>query len=290
MIPQLTSSIYPDSDGNRMSDNTKQFRWIVSLHGELETLFADQADVFVAGDLLWYPVEGHPEIRLAPDAMVAFGCPRGDRGSYQQWKEGGTPPHVVFEVLSPGNRSAEMLRKHRFYQKYGVEEYYIIDPDRFDISGYVRVGDVLDPIEDITEWQSPRLGIRFMLEDDDIRVYRPDGRPFVTFGDIARMQEETEQRLRLERKRLADEHARAEEERERAEEERERAEEERERAKEERKRAEEEYARAEEERLRADAANLRAEEEFIRAEEKSTRVERLAAKLRDLGVNPDEVV
>ena len=61
--------IYPDSDGNPMSDNTKQFRWIVTIKENLNLLFAENPDVFVAGDLLWYPVEGSNTIRIAPDAM-----------------------------------------------------------------------------------------------------------------------------------------------------------------------------------------------------------------------------
>ena len=103
--------VYPDSDGKPMSDNTLQYRWIVTITGGLSLLFADDPAVFVAGDLLWYPVEGHPEIRTAPDTMVAFGRPKGHRGSYWQWEEGGVAPQVVFEVLSPGNRAGELSRK-----------------------------------------------------------------------------------------------------------------------------------------------------------------------------------
>jgi len=76
--------IYPQSDGKPMADNTTQFRWIVTIQGGLDALFRDNPDIFVAGDLLWYPVEGHPEISTAPDVMVAFGRPKGDRGSYLQ--------------------------------------------------------------------------------------------------------------------------------------------------------------------------------------------------------------
>jgi Uma2 family endonuclease len=50
--------VYPDSDGKPMADNTKQFRWIVVIKENLEWLFADHPDVFIAGDLLWYPVGG----------------------------------------------------------------------------------------------------------------------------------------------------------------------------------------------------------------------------------------
>ncbi len=105
-----TEIIYLDRDDQPMSDNTKQFRWIVTIKENLELLFAEEPQVFVAGDLLWYPVEGNNKIRLAPDAMVVFDRPKGDRGSYRQWVEDGIAPQVVFEILSPGNRMAEMSR------------------------------------------------------------------------------------------------------------------------------------------------------------------------------------
>src|SRR3984957_11772986 len=106
--PPADPIAYPESDGLPMSDNTKQFRWIYTLYGNIAALFRERADVFVAGNLLWYPVEGRPDIRYAPDAFVAFGRPKGDRGSYKQWEEGGTPLTVVFEVLSPSNTVSEM--------------------------------------------------------------------------------------------------------------------------------------------------------------------------------------
>src|SRR5579872_7634508 len=85
---------YPDSDGQPMSDNTLQFQWIVTLQGNLDALYQDDPNVFVAGDLLWYPVEGRNDIRAAPDALVAIGRPKGYRGSYRQWEEGGIAPQV----------------------------------------------------------------------------------------------------------------------------------------------------------------------------------------------------
>nr|WP_219730039.1 hypothetical protein [Sodalinema gerasimenkoae] len=35
-----------------MADNTLQFRWIVIIKENLDLIFADDPDVFVAGDLL----------------------------------------------------------------------------------------------------------------------------------------------------------------------------------------------------------------------------------------------
>lgn len=108
MVPSAATAIpsaiiYPDSDGKPMAENTKQLRWIVVLFSGLCALFREAADVFIGADLLWYPVEGHPEIRMAPDVLAAFGRPKGDRGSYNQWEEEDIPLTVVFEVLSPGN-------------------------------------------------------------------------------------------------------------------------------------------------------------------------------------------
>ena len=139
LTPDLTKPvIYPESDGQPIADNTKQFRWIVVIKENLERLFAEEPEVFVAGDLLWYPVEGQPKIRQAPDAMVVFGRPKGDRGSYQQWLEDDIAPQVVFEILSPGNRLGEMLRKRNFYDRHGVEEYYIYNPDMLELTGLIR--------------------------------------------------------------------------------------------------------------------------------------------------------
>ena len=72
--------LYPDSDGKRMADNTLQYEWIVTIKGGLDALFRNDPDVLVAGDLLWYPLRGDNGIRLAPDALVAFGRPKGYRG------------------------------------------------------------------------------------------------------------------------------------------------------------------------------------------------------------------
>src|SRR5262249_26260606 len=100
--------LYPESDGQPLAENTKQLRWIVILFGNLAALFRDDGNVFVAADLFWYPVEGQPELRQAPDVLVVFGRPKGHRGSYQQWLEGHVPLTVVFEILSPGNTWMEM--------------------------------------------------------------------------------------------------------------------------------------------------------------------------------------
>ena len=214
---------YPDSDGEPMADNTVQFDWIVSLKLNLEDVFAGRADVFVAGDLLWYPVEGDPKTRIAPDALVAFGRPKGPRGSYQQWREGGVAPQVVFEVLSPGNTYLEMTRKQGLYDRFGVEEYYVIDPDHGEATGWLRSEDKLQPVAEIDGWVSPRLGIRFRVDAEGVRLFRPDGTPFRSYAELAERAEAEAQRAEAERQRAEAAAAQAAAERQRADEERTRA-------------------------------------------------------------------
>ncbi|PSB29679.1 Uma2 family endonuclease [Chlorogloea sp. CCALA 695] len=202
--------IYPDSDGQPMADNTKQFELIVLIKKNLDLLFANDANVFVAGDLLWYPTEGNNKLRVAPDVMVAFGRPKGDRGSYQQWKEDNIAPQVVFEILSPGNTTKEMTNKYRFYQSYGVEEYYLYDPDSNKLLVWLRSGDELEAIEQVAGWMSPRLGIRFELPEDELKIYRPDGQLFLSYLEVEQQRQQAEERAEQAQKRITQAEERAE--------------------------------------------------------------------------------
>jgi Uma2 family endonuclease len=238
--------IYPESDGQPMADNTKQFRWIVIIKENLEILFAAIADVFVAGDLFWYPVEGSLH-RQAPDVMVVFGRPKGDRGSYKQWEEANIPPQVVFEILSPGNTVTAMTKKLLFYERYGVEEYYIYDPDTVELTGLLRNGNNLEEIEPIDGWVSPRLGIRFVLKEDTLEIYFPDNQRFLTPVELDQLRQQ------------------------------------------ERQRAEQERQRAEEERQRAEEALAQLEEERILREQEQQRYQALIERLRERGIDPEQV-
>ncbi|HLO48860.1 MAG TPA: Uma2 family endonuclease [Kamptonema sp.] len=221
MVQQLTAEtvsdiIYPDCDGEPMSDNTEQFNWIVLIKENLEILFANNPDVFVAGDLLWYPVQGNNKIRQAPDAMVAFGRPKGRRGSYRQWEEDNIAPQVVFEILSPGNRAGKMGQKLLFYQRYGVQEYYVYDPEDIELSGFVRNEDWFEEISDMNGWVSPLLEIRFQLTENNLEIYRPDGRRFLTPVELDQLREQERQEKELAQAQAEQQRQRAEQERQRA--------------------------------------------------------------------------
>ena len=257
----LDDVIYPDSDGKPMADNTLQFDWIFKIVGELREMFAGQ-NVFVAGDLLWYPKRvkrGEQLISQAPDAMVVFGRPPGYRGSYKQWQEDGIAPQVVFEVLSPSNTEEEMETKQRWYEQYGVEEYYFIDPYKSQLSGWIRRSDGrLWSVNPMAGHVSPRLKVRFDV-NGEVVIYRPDGREFQAREDrVAEIEAElrkasmatqdAQQRMILAERQVLQEAEKSKQEK------------------------------------------LRAEQERARAEQERIAREQLAAKLRELGINPDEIM
>jgi Uma2 family endonuclease len=236
-----------------MAQNTLQFNWIVKVKEGIEILYAANPDVFVAGDLFWYPVKGDNTIKYAPDTMVVFGRPKGFRGSYLQWKEANIPPQVVFEILSPSNTRQEMELKLDFYQKYGAEEYYVYDPDKNILAGWLRSGKKLKPIKNINGWISPRLGIKFVLTSLTLDIYRPDNRKFATPIELEEQIQQKEQQRAEAEQRANDEKQRADTEKQRAEAEKQRADTEKQRAEAEKQRAETEKQRAEAEQQRADA-------------------------------------
>jgi Uma2 family endonuclease len=182
-----------------MADNTVQYRWIVRLVSNLKRLLRDQ-DAFVAGDLLWYPVqvEHPPAPAQAPDVMVILGRPDRDRGSYKQWEEDNIAPQVVFEILSPSNTHKEMATKQIFYAEHGVLEMFFYDPDAQNFWGFVR-NDAEHPCALITPldlpWVSPLLKIRFELFEDGLRVFTPQGERFKDPEEFAEERDRTQAKL-----------------------------------------------------------------------------------------------
>jgi Uma2 family endonuclease len=258
---------YPINDGNPLSDNTKQFDWIMLIKANLDVRFARRDDVFISGDMLWYPTRGDNKTRIAPDVMVVIGRPKGDRGSYQQWNEENVTPQIAFEILSPGNTAKEMNDKRLFYDVYGIEEYYQYNPDTNDLEIWTRQGSGdLVRVNDVQNFVSPLMQIRFKLTEDDLMIYHPDGEPFYTMLEVTQRADEAEQR---------EEEARL------------RADEEKQLAEAAMRLANEEKQRADDATRLANQEKQRADQEKQRADEAKQRAEKLATKMRDLGINPD---
>jgi Uma2 family endonuclease len=253
----LPDVVYPESDDLPMAEHPLQEQWIVRLGAGLRYLLGGNPQAYVAVDNFWYPVEGQNKICTAPDVYVVLGRPARlfvdgrpqIRGCYKQWLEDGVAPQVVFEVRSPSNTDAILEEKRQFYERYGVEEYYLIDPFRNEFSAWWRgEGDHrgLEPIDTSRPLTSPRLGIHFVPGPEELSVLHPDGQ---AFRDPLEIQLNEDRALR--------------------------------RAEEAERRAEEECQRAEGERRRVEESERRAEEERRRAEEALARLAALEERLRD---------
>ncbi len=196
-IPETSNSsqiIYPSNDGQPMAESTLQYQWITKIQGGIDALYQDDSNVFVAGDLLWYPVEGQPKICQAPDTMVVFGRPKGHRLSYLQWQEDNLPPQVVFEIQSHSDTYTKLAKKLAFYNRYGVEEYYLYNPDTQDLQGWRRIEGLLEVIDPMVGWVSPRLRVRFELTPEGLELFRPDGQRFLSYLELAQRAEQEAQR------------------------------------------------------------------------------------------------
>lgn len=242
--------IYPETDGQPVGNNTKHLDWIVFLREGMKAHYKSQADkVFVAADLFWYPVEGRPDIVVAPDVIVAFGRPQGDRPSYKQWEEENIAPQAVFEVLSPSNKKVEMEDKLKFFETHGAKEYYIYDSAANHLVIHVR-GEggrfrKID-VEVGSGWSSSLFELRFEVDEEKgLRVHN-----------------DVEFRAPHEWHSIASEAA---------------------------LRAKVESERAEAEAQRAEAEAERAEAEAERADSAEERAQQLQEKLRELGVDPDSL-
>ena len=212
--------IYPIDNGEPLANDTEHLKWITFVKNGLDDWYGDRQDVFVAADLLWYPVERRPDISKAPDVMVVLNHRAGDRSSYLQWNEDNRPPNVVFEFISKSNSGDEMLEKHDFYSGFRCDEYFIYDYRKGKFWAFLRDGDrglLQSPAAQDGSWESPLLGMRFGLNDEGgLWVRRPDGKLMETQRQIVARAEAASQRAEAETQRADEATQRADEATQRA--------------------------------------------------------------------------
>jgi Uma2 family endonuclease len=176
-------TFYPETDGQPMAENEVQLFLMMALIAHLRAKLGGP-DAHVGGDLFWYPVEGEPKVVQPPDVFVVFGRPQEPkRRSWKQWEENGQPPDLVIEVVLPSNSWADLARLLRWYEKHGVREYVVLDPERGQVMVFRRQDDdlVLVPSETVSELARLRF--------DPV-----DGRIEVTDLDLGRVLEPHEMR------------------------------------------------------------------------------------------------
>jgi hypothetical protein len=81
-------------------------------------------------------------------------------------------------------------------RNYGVEEYYIYNPDNGDLLGWRRGDGGLEEITEMNGHVSQRLGIRFEPGEgpNNLRILGPDGQRFLTHQELMEQVEAERQR------------------------------------------------------------------------------------------------
>ena len=118
-----------------MSYDANQSRWTAAIDGALNALVGDDANTIVLSGIAWNPIIAEPDICATPTTMVIFGRPKGTRAEYNQWQENDIAPQVVFEVLTDTTDRKRLMELFEFYDQYGVEEYYLYNPERGRLQG-----------------------------------------------------------------------------------------------------------------------------------------------------------
>ena len=263
-----------DEDFEPMPEGDIQRRNLSYATEALKLWFEKQEKVYVSGNLFIRYEQDLAEKRVAPDIFVVFGMSNKDRVSYTIGEDGGKAPDFVLEVISKGTRTKDRKQNPLIYKYLGVKEYFQYDPSSKFLKPSSLNGVRLENGEYVAIASSVLADGTLSLHSEvlglDLHLY--PNLNFRFFDPIS------DQMLRS--------YAEAEHDREIAELERSQAELERLYEQQARREAE---AIALQERLDKQEAEAIAEQERLIALQERHEKEKLAAYLRSLGINPNEI-
>ena len=101
----------------------------LSLEGKPCEPFIAPTDVFLNEADERRPTVVQPDVLVVCDRDKI--APNGIHGA----------PDLIVEVLSPGNTVQDLVRKIDLYFRFGVREYWIVDPEALVLTQYVRKSD-----------------------------------------------------------------------------------------------------------------------------------------------------
>ena len=179
---------YPETDGVPLPDAITQGLQFRALVTTLRGHYVDQPRTHVNGNTFIYYDEGTPRRSISPDCYVAFDVDVDIiidvHNSYRIWAVG-KPPDFVMEIASQSTFDNDLHPKRELYAIIGIGEYWRYDPTPdSEFYGEPLVGErLIDgeyqrmPIEPDNEGRprghSPVLGLDFVWENGDLRMYDP---------------------------------------------------------------------------------------------------------------------
>ncbi len=261
---QLNGVVFPPGDlysDEPPLETYQHLQQMVLLLKCLDWLWKDRTDYFSAGNLTVYysPRQRKSEDFRGPDFFVVLNTEKYPRKSWVVWEENGQYPNVIVELLSTSTAKTDRGLKKQIYQDtFRTPNYFWFDPHNLEFQGFRLISGAYQAIEPNSQghlW-SDQLGLCLGVLDGQLRFFTAEGELIPTpeeFGTLAQQQSEISQQQ----------------------------------AQEAQQQAEVAQQEAQEAQQQAQEAQQEAQEAQQQAEAAQQRNAILAAKLRDLGVNPD---
>jgi Uma2 family endonuclease len=243
---------------------------IIILLSCLELLWQEKNDYYASGNLTIYYNEEQLKKRdfCGPDFFVVLDTEKRPRKSWVVWGEQGKYPNVIVEILSDSTANIDRTKKKILYQNtFRTPNYFWFDPNTLELQGFRLIEGQYQAISANEQgylW-SEQLGLYLGIFDRKLRYFTVDGQLVPTPQEAELQQRQAKEQILLEKEqeRQAKQQALLEKEQERQ--------------------AKEQIL------LEKEQALLEKEQALLEKEQERQAKERLAAKLRELGINPQTI-
>jgi len=229
---------------------------IIILLSCLELLWQEKNDYYASGNLTIYYNEEQLKKRdfCGPDFFVVLDTEKRPRKSWVVWGEQGKYPNVIVEILSDSTANIDRTKKKILYQNtFRTPNYFWFDPNTLEWQGFRLIEGQYQAISANEQgylW-SEELGLYLGIFDRKLRYFTVDGQLVPTPQEAELQQRQAKEQILLEKEQI--------------------------------------LLEKEQERQAKEQALLEKEQALLEKEQERQAKERLAAKLRELGINPQTI-
>jgi Uma2 family endonuclease len=174
---------YPAELEDEMGGTAFHYKLVFLFYGLLEAFFSTQKNVTVAANMMICYEKGNTKRWLAPDVFVCFEVDNTLRRTFKTWEEG-VFPQVVFEIASDSTFENDLGGKRLDYARLGVEEYYLLDPEREYLPSPVMAfrrknGRLMSVNIKDNRAFSPLLNLEIVDTGKSFRLFNPKSKEFL---------------------------------------------------------------------------------------------------------------
>ena len=174
---------YPETDESIMPEGALHFLLSVRLTAALLAFFSDRNDVNVFGNIMFYYEKGDVKKVVSPDLMICFGLEAMPTRVYKLWEEK-VVPAVVIEFASESTWFKDVSTKVALYQKLGIAEYFVFDPEYKNLPQPLVAFQLVDGVFVEREIVDNRvyceaLGLELVDTGETLRLFNPKTNEFL---------------------------------------------------------------------------------------------------------------